>query len=165
MQAVSQATLCDSPQFTLAESANHAACLPGAALVPVALLAFHNVSSGSMCHSDAYQAKLSDVPAECFATGASGNNTVHGIRVDSSVNLDGPAPTAAQLRIAAHARSVRVFAYDIGGAGFQPSLDVLRPDGPACHQCQPNARPSAIVPAGYPHDLCAHFWLGVMTLD
>ena len=64
-------------------------------------------------------------------------------------------PTPQQLLVAKTARKVKVYMYDLEYAGFQPSLNLSAPDGPACH-CAPRRDGGLVTPAGFAHDLCNH---------
>ena len=67
-------------------------------------------------------------------------------------------PSARQLRIAEHARHVRVFTYDISVTGIQPPLNATDPTAQAC-KCRPLTVNTGAVMAGFPSDYC-NFGLG-----
>ena len=46
-------------------------------------------------------------------------------------------PSENDVHIAAQARRVKVYVYDLAAAGFQPAQRLLDADGPACTQCKP----------------------------
>ena len=70
----------------------------------------------------------------------------------------GIRPTPNDLRIAAHARQVKVFVYDLATPGFQPAMNLTRPDSAACNRCPPVVPGNNVDWEGFPTDPCNGFF-------
>ena len=65
--------------------------------------------------------------------------------------------TQKDLRIAAHARQVKVYVYDLATPGFQPALNVTDPGSATCNLCPPVVPPMGTVES-FPEDPCNGFF-------
>jgi hypothetical protein len=74
--------------------------------------------------------------------------------LNESAGLERPEPTKDDLRLAAHARAVRVFVYDLEAAGFQPPLNLTSARSAVCASCAPLSATTIVTVEGFPHDLC-----------
>ena len=66
---------------------------------------------------------------------------------------NGVAPTTWQREVANKSNQVKVFVYDLAGAGFQPPLSDFAADGPAC-DCPPIEQIVTVSVPGVPQDIC-----------
>jgi hypothetical protein len=70
----------------------------------------------------------------------------------------GTEVTENDLRIAAHARRVKVFVYDLATPGFQPALSLTDATSPACSKCPPVLPAARVEPEDFPEDPCNGFF-------